>query len=44
MINIIFTDYGREIIDTAEDILEAKQLVAEYRSAFKSSNVFYSFK
>lgn len=44
MINIIFTDYGREIIDTADNYLEAKRLVAEYRSAFKSSNVFLSFE
>ena len=45
MINIIYrSPQGREVIDTAENLKEAQTLVSEYRLAFNSPNVFYSFK
>ena len=35
MYNIIgISQYGREVIDTAESLTDAKYLVAEYRLAF----------
>ena len=39
MYNILYFDYGKEIIDTAETFKEAKYLLKEYKMAFQSNNL-----
>jgi len=39
MYNILYFDYGKEIVDTAETFKEAKYLLKEYRMAFQSNNL-----
>lgn len=39
MYNIVYFDYGKEIVDTAKTFKEAKYLLKEYRMAFQSNNL-----
>ena len=39
MYNILYFDYGREVVDTAETFKEAKYLLKEYKTAFQSNNL-----
>jgi len=39
MYNILYFDYGKEIVDTAETFKEAKYLLKEYKMAFQSTNL-----
>ena len=39
MYNIIYFQYGREVIDSAGTLKEAKYLLKEYRTALKTQNV-----
>ena len=39
MYNILYFDYGKEVVDTAENFKEAKYLLKEYKMAFQSNNL-----
>ena len=39
MWNILYFDYGREVVDTAETLKEARYLLKEYKMAFQSNNL-----
>ena len=39
MWNILYFDYGREVVDTAVTFKEAKYLLKEYKMAFQSNNL-----